>query len=45
MGDPFTYLRDKWQKAEALNVAFDDDNPLGKWRNMVQDLYEIKLKL
>ena len=38
-------LRDKWQKANALNVAFDDENPLGKWRNMVQGLYEIKLKL
>ncbi len=38
-------LRGKWQKADALNVAFDDKNPLGKWRNMVQDLYEIKLKL
>ena len=37
------YLRDKWQKADALKIAFDDQNPLGKWRNMVQDLYGIKL--
>jgi hypothetical protein len=38
-------LRDKWQKADALNVAFDHENSLGKWRNVVQNLYEIKLKL
>ncbi len=39
------YLRDKWQKAGALEAAFGDDRPLGRWRNMVQDLYEIKLTL
>jgi transposase len=39
------YLRAKWYKADALKAAFTDDNPLGKWRNMVQDLYEIKLEL
>jgi transposase len=37
------YLRDKWQKAGALKAAFNEKNPLGRWRNMVQDLYEIKL--
>lgn len=37
------YLRDKWQKAGAMEAAFGDENPLGKWRNMVQDLYQIKL--
>ena len=39
------YLRDKWQKAGALEAAFADDRPLGRWRNMVQDLYGIKLTL
>jgi transposase len=39
------YVRDKWQKAGALKAAFADDRPLGRWRNMVQELYEIKLTL
>jgi transposase len=39
------YLRDKWRKLGALNAAFSEDRPLGRWRNMVQDLYEIKLPL
>ncbi len=39
------YLRDKWQKLGALKAAFSEDRPLGRWRNMVQDLYEIKLTL
>jgi transposase len=38
-------LRDKWDKAGALDAAFHKDRPLGQWRNMVQELYEIKLKL
>ena len=38
-------LRDKWKKAGALDSAFDDKHFLGRWRNMVQELYEIKLKL
>jgi len=38
-------LRDKWAKLGALETAFANDNPLGRWRNMVQELYEIKLKL
>jgi len=38
-------LRDKWAKLSALETAFAKDNPLGRWRNMVQELYEIKLKL
>jgi transposase len=37
-------LRDKWSKLDALNAAFADDRPLGKWRNMVQELYGITLK-
>jgi transposase len=39
------YLRDKWGKAGGLDMAFAEDNPLGQWRNMVQELYGIKLKL
>ncbi len=38
-------LREKWNKADAVDAAFDKNNPLGRWRNMVQELYEIKLKL
>ncbi len=38
-------LRDKWKKAGAIETAFDDNHFLGRWRNMVQELYEIKLKL
>jgi len=39
------YLRDKWQKLDALEAAFAEDRPLGRWRNMVQGIYDIKLKL
>ena len=39
------YLRDKWRKLGALDAAFSEDRPLGRWRNMIQDLYEIKLSL
>jgi transposase len=39
------YLRDKWEKGKALRIAFNDDNVLGKWRNMAQALYGIKLPL
>jgi transposase len=38
-------LRNKWAKLGALETAFSNANPLGRWRNMVQELYEIKLKL
>ena len=38
-------LREKWKKAGAIETAFDDNHFLGRWRNMVQELYEIKLKL
>jgi len=38
------YLKDKWSKAAALDMAFDKDNPLGLWRYVVQKLYGIKLK-
>lgn len=39
------YLRDKWKKAGALEAAFAKDRPLGLWRQIIQELYEIKLKL
>jgi transposase len=39
------YLRDKWKKLDALEAAFTKDRPLGLWRQIVQELYEIKLKL
>jgi transposase len=39
------YLRDKWSKANALMVSFAKDNPLGQWRNIVQEIYGIKLKM
>ncbi len=38
-------LRDIWKKAGALEEAFDSKNPLGKWRNCIQELYDIKLPL
>jgi transposase len=38
-------LRDKWNKVDALKVAFAKHNPLGQWRHMVQEFYRIKLKL
>ena len=38
-------LRKKWNEARALETAFEKERPLGQWRNMVQELYEIKLKL
>jgi transposase len=38
-------LRDKWKKAHAHQAAFAKDQPLGQWRQIVQELYEIKLKL
>jgi hypothetical protein len=38
-------LREKWSKVGALKIAFEKDRPLGQWRIMVQELYDIKLKL
>jgi len=38
-------LHEKWRKANALNIAFDKDMPLGQWRNVIQALYGIDLKL
>jgi hypothetical protein len=39
------FLQDKWKKAGALEVAFSKDRPLELWRQIVQKLYDIKLKL
>lgn len=38
-------LREKWHKASSLDIAFDKDMPLGQWRNIIQELYGIELKL
>jgi len=38
-------LREKWRKANALKVAFEKERPLGIWRNIIQEIYGIKLKL
>ena len=39
------YLREKWKKHGALEAAFTKDRPLGMWRQIVQELYDITLKL
>jgi len=39
------YLLDKWKKYGAHTVAFAPENPLGQWRNMIQELYHIELKI
>jgi hypothetical protein len=38
-------LREKWLKYGALEMTFAKDRPLGLWRQIVQELYDIKLKL
>jgi hypothetical protein len=39
------YLRCKWKKLGALEFAFGKNRPLGQWRQIVQELYDIRLKL
>jgi transposase len=39
------YLKEKWKKVGAFEAAFAKDRPLGLWRQIVQELYDIKLKL
>jgi transposase len=39
------YLKEKWKKVGALEAAFAENRPLGLWRQIVQELYDIKLKL
>jgi hypothetical protein len=41
----WSYLREKWKKVGALEAAFANNRPLGLWRQIVQELYDIKLKL
>jgi len=38
-------LMKKWRAVKAHEVAFDPRNPLGQWRNMVEELYGVKLPL
>ena len=38
-------LEAKWRRVKADHIAFDPKNPLGQWRNMVEELYGIKLTL
>jgi len=38
-------LEAKWRRVKADHIAFDPKNPLGQWRNMVEELYGIKLPL
>jgi hypothetical protein len=37
--------RKKWQEKKALELAFAADNPLGIWRNAIQEIYSIHLPL
>jgi transposase len=39
------YLKQKWEKVGALEAAFAENRPLELWRQIVQELYGIKLKL
>jgi len=38
-------LLDKWRKYQAHEVAFEPENPLGQWRDMVQKVYQITLRI
>jgi transposase len=38
-------LRALWKSSGALEVAFAAENPLGRWRNCIQELYQIELPL
>jgi len=39
------YLLNKWKKYDAHEAAFASENPLGQWRDMVQNVYKITLKI
>jgi hypothetical protein len=39
------YLREKWEKVGAREAAFANNRPLGLWRQIVQELYDLKPKL
>ena len=38
-------LRAKWVERKALELAFAPQNPLGKWRQVIEELYRIQLPL
>jgi len=38
-------FRKKWEIKGALEFAFDENRPLGQWRNVVEGLYGIELEL
>jgi hypothetical protein len=38
-------LRDKWKKVGAVKIAFSKDRSLGLWRQIIQDIYDVKLKI
>lgn len=39
------YITGKWRRAGVLEKAFEKDQPMGQWRDVVQKLYQIKLDL
>lgn len=39
------YITEKWSKLAPLEKVFAKDQPLGQWRDVVQQLYGIKLGL
>lgn len=43
--DMWPRLVRKWARVGAAKAAFDVNNPLGAWRNCVEELYGIKLPL
>jgi transposase len=38
-------VKKKWQKTGALELACETENPLGKWRECIQKIYDIELPL
>lgn len=39
------YLLEKWKRYHAHEIAFAPENPLGQWRHMIQEIYDIPLSL
>jgi transposase len=38
-------LLGKWKKYHAEEIAFAPENPLGQWRDMIQNVYQIRLPM
>lgn len=38
-------MHEKWRRSGALQLAFNKNMPLGQWRNIVEQLYKIRLAL